>query len=196
MFIIRKSRISMMLAALWLCASASLPAQTFTTLVLFGGGGNPDGGLVRGTDGDLYGVTAGGPGKEDGMIYKITPSGTFTTLHSGRGEYGGALVQGTDGNFYGIVLEGGTFNHGTVFKITPSGTLTTLHSFDFTDGFDPSGGLVQASDGNLYGTTALGGTFNHGTVFKITPSGTLTTLSTFVPKAVTGGIMDAPDYRS
>jgi uncharacterized repeat protein (TIGR03803 family) len=146
-----------MLAALWLCGSGSLLAQTFTTLYLFGAGGNPDGGLVQGTDGDLYGVTAGGPAKKDGMIFKIIPSGTFTTLHSGGGEYVGTLVQGTDGNFYGIVLQGGTFGQGTVFKITPSGTLTTLHNFDRTDGTLPSGGLVQASDGNFYGTTARGG---------------------------------------
>jgi hypothetical protein len=55
-----------MLAALWLCASGSLPAQTFTTLYLFGGGGNPDGGLVQGTDGNLYGVAAGAPAKGTG----------------------------------------------------------------------------------------------------------------------------------
>jgi uncharacterized repeat protein (TIGR03803 family) len=169
----------LVLAALFLCGSGSLPAQTFTTLYLFGAGGNPDAGLVQGTDGNLYGVTAGGPGKEDGMIYKITPSGTFTTLHGGGGEYAGALVQGTDGNFYGTVLQGGTFNHGTVFKFTPGGMLTTLHNFNFTDGSLPDGGLVEASDGNFYGTTAQGGTFNHGTVYKITSSGTLTTLYNF-----------------
>jgi uncharacterized repeat protein (TIGR03803 family) len=87
------------------------------------------------------------------MIFKITPSGTFTVLHGGGGEYIGKLVQGTDGDFYGTVLEGGTFNHGTVFKITPSGTLTTLHNFDFTDGILPRG-----LDGNFYGTTEQGGT--------------------------------------
>jgi uncharacterized repeat protein (TIGR03803 family) len=176
----RKSRTSIMLAALCLCASASLPAQTFTTLYLFGAGGNPDAGLVQGADGNLYGVTAGGPGKKDGMIYKITPGGTFTTLHSGGGEYGGALVQGTDRNFYGTSLSGGTLGQGTVFKITPSGTLTTLYNFGpGPSGTDPSGGLVQASDGNFYGTTATGGTLGHGTVFKITPSGALTTLYNF-----------------
>ena len=32
---IRKSGISVMLAMLWLCASGSLPAQTFTTVTSF-----------------------------------------------------------------------------------------------------------------------------------------------------------------
>jgi hypothetical protein len=62
----RKFRIPVMLAALWLCGSGSLFAQTFTTLYLFGAGGNPDGGLVQGTDGDLYGVTAGALPKRTG----------------------------------------------------------------------------------------------------------------------------------
>jgi uncharacterized repeat protein (TIGR03803 family) len=121
------------------------------------------------------------------MIFKITATGTVTTLHSGGGEYIGEPVQGTVGNFYGTVLEGGAFNHGTVFKITSTGTLTTLHNFDFTDGILPTA-LVQASDGNFYGTTEQGGTsscvyggtnYGCGTLYKITPSGTLTTLYNF-----------------
>ena len=96
----------LMFAVIWLCGSGSLHAQTLTTLYLFGAGGNPDGGLIQGTDGKLYGVTAGGPAKYDGMVYAITTSGTFTALHGGGGEYQGELVQGTDGNFYGTVLQG------------------------------------------------------------------------------------------
>jgi len=179
-------KISMMLAALWLCGSGSLLAQTFTTLYLFGSGGPPTAGLVEGTDGNLYGTTYGYAGKQNGMIFKITPSGTFTTLHAG-GAFAG-LILGTDGNFYGTSLVGGTLGYGWVFKITPSGTLTTLHNF----GKLPSGtyptALVQASDGNFYGTTKEGGTnsclyggtnYGCGTLFKITPSGTLTTLYNF-----------------
>ena len=46
-------------------------------------GGPPTAGLVEGTDGNLYGTTDGYAGKQNGMIFKITPSGTFTTLHAG-----------------------------------------------------------------------------------------------------------------
>ena len=184
----RKSGISIMLAALWLCASGSLPAQTFTTLYKFGGGGIPEAGLVQGTDGNLYGTTYGYAGEQNGMIYKITLSGAFTTLHKG-GEFAAALIQGTDGNFYGTSLAGGTVGYGWVFKVTPSGSLTTLHNFGrLPSGTYPGAALVQASDGNFYGTTKEGGTnscfyggtnFGCGTLFKITPSGTLTTLYDF-----------------
>jgi uncharacterized repeat protein (TIGR03803 family) len=185
---IRKSGISLMVAALCLCASSMLPAQTFTTLFKFGSGGNPEAGLVQGTDGNLYGTTFGYIGKENGVIFKITPSGTLTGLHGG-GEFAAALIQGTDGNFYGTMFEGGSPGNGEVFKISPSGTFTTLYNFGFPpSGSFPRAALVEGTDGNFYGTTFYGGTnsclsggtnYGCGTIFKITPSGTLTTLYSF-----------------
>src|ERR1019366_9456144 len=122
----------------------------------------------------------------NGTVFKITPSGTLTTLHSfddtdGAGP--GGLIQASDGNFYGTTWVGGANGYGTVFKITPAGALTTLHSFDVTDGSYPFG-LIQATDGNFYGTTDHGGAYSNcnlgcGTVFKITPAGTPTTLYSF-----------------
>jgi uncharacterized repeat protein (TIGR03803 family) len=146
-------------------------------------------------DGNLYGTTVQGgancPPYGCGTIFKITPSGTLTTLHSfddtdGTEPHG--LIQATNGNFYGTTAFGGANGEGTVFEITPSGTLTTLHSFDGADGEAPQAALIQATDGNFYGTTSRGGanklcpprrTVTCGTVFKITPTGTLTTLASF-----------------
>ena len=142
-------------------------------------------------DGNLYGVTGGGGSAGGyGTIFKISTTGTLTTLHSfdltdGAGPEG--LVQASDGNFYGTTNSGGFSNSncnagntagtcGTVFKITPAGAFTTLHLFSFTDGGNPGVPPIQASDGNLYGTTSDGGTTASGTVFKITSTGTLTTL--------------------
>ena len=163
-------------------------------------GASPIGALVQGADGNLYGTTyGGGANPRVGTVFKITPSGTLTTLYSfcaqtnctdGQQPYAG-LVRGSDGNFYGTTLEGGANTGcslgsgtcGTVFKITPGGALTTLHSFcsqaGCADGGNPYARLVQASDGNFYGTTFERGANGYGTVFKITPSGTLTTLYSF-----------------
>jgi uncharacterized repeat protein (TIGR03803 family) len=178
------------------------PSDTLTTLYNFGqlptSGRLPVGGLAQASDGNFYGTTAQGGTNSSGTLFKITPSGTLTTLHNfcsqsgcadGQGP-GGPLVQGTDGNLYGTTSAGANTacsgGCGTVFKITTTGTLTTLHSFDLTDGVDPNAGLIQATDGNFYGTTYSGGSNNSsyssgtcGTVFKITPAGTLTTLHTF-----------------
>lgn len=113
----------LVLAAICLCVSGSLVAQTFSTLYLFGTGGNPHGALIEGTDGNLYGTTYGYAGKDNGMIFKITPGGSFTMLHQG-GEFPSGLTLGTDGNFYGTSFGG----YGSVYKMTPSGTFTTLHT--------------------------------------------------------------------
>jgi uncharacterized repeat protein (TIGR03803 family) len=174
--------------AMALAALTPAWAGTFTTLHQFDGtdgfGRFPGAGLVQATDGDLYGTTSEGGAHDRGTVFRITPSGTLTTLHSFDDTEGNTpfavLVQATDGDLYGTTLEGGAHDRGTVFRITPSGTLTTLHSFDDTEGELPYGtGLVQATDGNFYGTTSDGGTNFFGTVFRITPGGTLTTLHSF-----------------
>ena len=155
-------------------------------------GANPSSALVQGDDGDFYGTTPrdGARSGNNGTVFKITPSGALTTLHSfctqPKCPDGGApngLIQGSDGTFYGTTTYGGANLSGTVFKITLVGELTTLHSFNqFVDGASPYAGLVQGTDGNFYGTTFEGGTGNGGTIFGMTPSGDLTTLYSFCPQ--------------
>jgi uncharacterized repeat protein (TIGR03803 family) len=146
--------------------------------------------LVQGTDGNLYGTTGyGGANFFDGTAFKITPGGTFTTLHSfgtngDLGEYPtGGLVQAANGNFYGTTEAGGATGYGSFYTMTPSGTVTTLYSFcptgNCTDGNAPTGRLLLATDGNFYGLTTGGGANNVGTIFQLTPSGALTTLHNF-----------------
>jgi uncharacterized repeat protein (TIGR03803 family) len=161
-----------------------------TTLHNFAGrpdGANPVAGLVQGSDGNFYGTTVGGGANNFGTVFKITPMGTLTVLHSFNTNDGAnprsALVQGTDGNFYGTTMNGGK-GGGTVFRITPGGTLTTLYSFcsltDCADGYSSQAGLVQGSDGNFYGTTSQGGANGRGgTVFTVTSGGMQTTLYSF-----------------
>jgi len=145
------------------------PAGTLTTLYSFCSqtgctdGSEPWAGLVQGTDGNFYGTTAGGGVKGNyGTVFKITPAGTLTTLHSFDGTDGSSiyagLVQATDGNFYGTTAQGGASGYGTVFEITAGGTLATLHSFAGEDGAVPYVGLVQATNGYFYGATSWGGT--------------------------------------
>jgi uncharacterized protein (TIGR03437 family) len=192
------------------------PSGTLTTLHNFAGadGASPTSGLIQASDGNFYGTTQyGGTGSCQvefeapgcGTIFKITPQGSYTTLHSFVGQDGAfpsdGLIQATDGNFYGTTDEGGTGSGagnckggcGTIFKFTPAGSLTTLYSFNLTNGAEPLASLIQASDGNFYGTTDAGGggcqggfpPGGCGTIFKITPAGALTTLYSFPPEAGT-----------
>jgi uncharacterized repeat protein (TIGR03803 family) len=172
-------------------------AQQFATLFSFDftDGSQPWAGLVQGADGDFYGTTYnGGPSSamSMGTVFKITSSGTLTTLHNfifkdhfypdGDNAFG-QLVQGTNGDFYGTTYQGGDVGGvsggGTVFRITPTGKFTLLHTFDGTDGSLSYAGLIQATNGDFLGTTTAGGTYDSGTIFKITPTGTLTTLHNF-----------------
>ncbi len=187
------------------------PSGTLTTLHTFDGtdGKNPQAGLILGTDGNFYGTTYSGGGSTYcgggcGTVFKITPSGSLTTLHSFSGTDGynvyAGLVEGSDGNFYGTTFNGGPQNVGEVYKITPSGTLTVLHTFDGTDGDYPRAAPIQATDGNFYGTTFQGGAYGQGTVFAMTPSGSLATLYSFCPQSgcadgdnPVGGVIQASD---
>jgi len=184
------------LAAVLAANAVTARAQTLTTIYTFTGGadgGGPKGTLIQGKDGNFYGTTSG-----PGTIFKITPDGMLTTLHTFAGADGvgvfGALALGNDGNFYGTTV-GSTPGDGTVFKITPDGTFTTLHVFDGTDGISPWGGLVLGADGNFYGTTTSGGEYllnsnvaiGAGTVFRIAPDGTFTNLYVFNTTEVENG---------
>jgi uncharacterized repeat protein (TIGR03803 family) len=180
-----------------------------TTLHSFTGGndgGNPNTGLVQGTDGNFYGTTwGGGMSYTDicggyGTVFKISPNGALTSLYSFTGSNDGAnpwagLVQGSDGYFYGtteynfwkggmglMTLPGG---NGTVFKISTNGAFTSLYSFTGgNDGGSPSAAMVQGRDGNFYGTTFQGGVSGAGTVFRLTivpqPQLTITPSSPYV----------------
>lgn len=191
------------------------PAGALTTLYSFcsqpacADGKIPTAALVQGSDGNFYGTTNdGGANGRGGTVYKMTPAGMLTTLHSfctggtfpncpdGIGPYG-ALIEATDGNLYGTTVEGGANNSancndstagcGTVFQITTGGTLTTLYSFctltNCTDGANIEAGLIQATDGNLYGATYQGGANGKGSLFKLTTSGSLTTLYSLCAQA-------------
>jgi uncharacterized repeat protein (TIGR03803 family) len=162
-----------------------------TTLVSFDGtnGHYPTQGLLLAGDGNFYGTTPS-YGADNGTVFRITPTGTLTTIYrfSGLADEGNplaALIQGSDGNLYGTTAGGLANEYGTVFKLTLDGTLTTLFVFTYDpttatwpDGNAPEAALVEGPDGNFYGTTTSGGRPNGGssalgTIFKMSPAGDL-----------------------
>ncbi len=88
-----------------------------------GDGQEPNANLVKGSDGNFYGITSAGGAFGEGTVYKITPAGVEAVLYSfkalnGDGAGPTSLIQGSDGNLYGSTNGGGTNGNGTIFKIT------------------------------------------------------------------------------
>lgn len=169
-------------------------------------GAGPEGQLIQDTAGNYYGTTYAGGANGDGTVFRITPSGVLTTLHSFNGTDGTAPQGGVievNGLFYGTTSAGGTEGDGTVFEMTTAGVVATLHYFvgkSEGDGSSPYGWMVQASNGNLYGTTLYGGKNGLGSVFEITLAGKLTTLHSFCSQTgcadgsyATAGLIQATD---
>lgn len=176
---------------------AGQTAEALTTIIGFApdtDGKDPRGALIEGSDGNFFGTTDAGGSSGCGTVFKMTPAGKLTTLHSFTGTKAdgshpaGALVQGSDGNFYGTTGDEDRRGKGRVFKITPAGVLTALHRFTGrgTDGPYPCADLVQGSDGNLYGATGDGGSKGCGTIFEITRAGVFTTLHSFAGEGTDG----------
>ncbi len=170
-------------------------------------------------DGNFYGTTfAGGTNLNKcgyiacGSVFKITPGGTLTTLHSFcnlKNCTDGALptaglVQASDRVLYGTTSgcsdeDGGSLylgfcadaggGAGTAFSIGTGGAENLLNEFGPTDNaYFPIGGIILGNDGNFYGTTKEGGyPADGGTIFEMTPQGTITILHSF-SSAIDGSV--------
>ena len=143
--------------------------------------------VVLGSDGNFYGTTAGGGVNSLGTIFKVTQSGTLTTLHSfdGADGVGGTLMQDTNGTFYGTSPTGGA---GYPNCNTCSGTVWSLSMGlgAFVETLPASGKVgaaIKILGTNLTGATSV--TFNGKTAtFKVVSSSEITTT---VPTGATTG---------
>jgi uncharacterized repeat protein (TIGR03803 family) len=151
-------------------------AGTFTTVYSFlsgtTDGATPEAKLLLASDGNFYGTAPNGGTGSGGVVFKVTPTGQETILHSFGGAPGdgtfpqGNLIEGSDGNFFGTTYSGGANNYGTVYRITPAGVETVLFSFSgVADGQWPLSGLVETPGGQLLGTASAGA--GNGAVFEL-----------------------------
>jgi uncharacterized repeat protein (TIGR03803 family) len=94
-------------------------------------GTDPISSLLIGADGNFYGVTGAGGSAGQGTVFKATPQGVVSILHSfgdgsvpQDGSHGSAnsapgLVQESDGSLYGVTAGGGAAGgDGIIFKLT------------------------------------------------------------------------------
>ena len=153
-------------------------------------GAYPAVGVVRDSDGNLYGTTngaysdvPGGGSHNAGVVFKVDMSGNETVLYTFTGGADGSSPNGvildSAGNLYGTTSYGGASSAGVVFKVDTSGHETVLYSFTGqADGANPNV-VIRDAQGNLYGTTSYGGASGAGVVFKVDSSGHETVLYAF-----------------
>ncbi len=163
------------------------PDGTESVLHAFQGsdGEFPTASLIMDSSGNLYGTTEWGGGGNVcsfgvsggcGTVFRVTPDGTESVLHSFQGGSDGAnpeggVVMDKAGNLYGTTSAGGGTSCkgsgcGTVFKLAPDGTETVLYAFKRLHGTFPTS-MLLLKNGILYGTTWQGGSNNDGVVFSV-----------------------------
>ena len=107
-------------------------AWTLHTLHSFSGepdGSRPEGQLVIGANGALFGTTYKGGASNKGCVFELSPPSeaggawTETILHSFSGPDGrdplSGLTLGSNGVLFGTASAGGTSGNGTVFELVP-----------------------------------------------------------------------------
>jgi uncharacterized repeat protein (TIGR03803 family) len=184
-------------------------SQTFSTIYSFTGkadGGGPQGQLIVGANGALFGAANWGgnfscASNGCGTVFELTSTGTLNVLHTFSGTDGwapsGNMVLDSSNDLFGTTGMGGYLNIGctpqstsqgcgVIFKLNHvTGQFSVLHRFaGGADGAIPYG-VVRDSAGNLYGTTFIGGIAGCanngtcGTIYKLEPSGKHTVLYNF-----------------
>jgi hypothetical protein len=136
--------------------------------------GFSDAGLVRDSEGNLYGTASGGA-KGSGYVFQMIPppqindDWSFKDIYDFQtGSYVPFLTLALDatGNLYGGY-------NGSVFQLKRPATKTGA----WTEGViyaapgDPTAVILDKA-GNVYGATATGGTSGNGIVFELTPPAT------------------------
>ena len=161
-----------------------------------GDGRIPEAGLLKVTDGLLYGTTSRGGTADYGSLFKLDQAGSNETVVASFSWSGGdgwnpqaKVIEASDGALYGTTGNGGSNDFGTVFRMNKNqGSYTVLHHFDWhADGALPQG-VIEATNGALFGTAFEGGTNNFGTVFTLNQNGGGFTVLRSVPGTNTAEI--------
>jgi len=111
--------------------------------------GNRPFNLVLGNDGNFYGCTTY---SFPGTVFRVTPSGSYTLLHTFNVAVDGpqciGMTLASDGNIYGDTVGGFSFPT-VLFRLTAAGQVTVVHSWRYSQ--FPVSPLTQASNANICG---------------------------------------------
>lgn len=156
-------------------------------------GGHPMGGLLRDTEGNLYGTTSTGTDFGGGALFELDTNNQFRTIFKFGAAFGGVATGSgprsrlvtINGELYGVTTNGAGCQDqslpscGLIYKLTKEGTETVLYKFTGgADGAFPQN-LIRDSAGNLYGVALSKATLGAGTIWKLDTAGVFTILYSF-----------------
>jgi uncharacterized repeat protein (TIGR03803 family) len=135
--------------------------------------------LIQASDGNFYGTTVGGTASPS-LVFKVTPAGQVTILHSFAGDAAGdatELIETTPGVFYGLF--GPSPSATKIFRITADGAFSVAHAFAANTDSNARH-LVFAGDGNVYGSYSRhDGQTTAYSIFRLTPEGDFAPITDF-----------------
>ncbi|MDB6053243.1 MAG: hypothetical protein JWN25_766 [Verrucomicrobiales bacterium] len=138
-------------------------------------GVHPCGPLAKGVDGNFYGSAGSGGMLGMGTVFKITPSGSFTTIHSFTGNSDGryptaGLFTASDGSVYGTTPNGLPYATSCLFKIRLSGEFSVVTTLPDSERDIAGANFSQAGNGNIYFASGSEDLMAEGKIFAILPS--------------------------
>ena len=164
------------------------PSGRLTVLYNFTGGSdgsNEVGGLMQATDGNFYGTNNLGGASNWGVLFRVTPTGTFTVLHDFEWNSGASpqvtLLQHTSGVLYGDTAVGGTAGDGTFYSFD----LGLAPFVTFLPAAARVGGMVEVLGQDFTGTTGV--SFNGAAATFTVVSDTYLTAT--IPNGATSGFI-------
>ncbi|MDW3196523.1 MAG: Ig-like domain-containing protein [Cytophagales bacterium] len=129
------------------------------------GGQYPNGDLVQGPDGLIYGTASGGS-YGLGMIFRINPHDSELEIvyHFDEEHPSGSMILASDGKLYGY-----TSGIGEIYAFDLEAEMyEVIHAFNITDGKVgvTATKMIEVTSNVLYGVTVLGGVENGGLIFR------------------------------
>ena len=133
----------------------------------------PSSGVVRDSNGKLYGTTAFPSGTGNGALYDVTAGGVLTDIYNfpaalNFDESANNMMQASNGNLYGASYNGGTGASGGLYEVTSTNVFSS-YSFatDSNMGGGPRAPLMQNTNGIIYGSNSSGNAVTGGTLFEL-----------------------------
>jgi uncharacterized repeat protein (TIGR03803 family) len=141
-----------------------------------GGAAHPEGTLLLGSDGFLYGTTYSGGEANLGSIFKISTGGAFFSViasmedgPSAGAEPRSGLTEAPNGQLLGTTRIGGGADQGVIYRLNRNGSgLETLRHLGFSgfSGARSRSRLLHAPGHVFYGMTFGGGFNDRGVIFR------------------------------